>query len=568
MLTWLAGKRISGTRPASCIGSRRPLVRALLHLESLETRCLLTVAPVPATTPLTEASVVDFSYPEVAVASSAPTLTAPATAAENEAADSINAFGLELYKALQNQAGDSDNLFVSPLSISTVLAMAYDGARGQTAAQMAAVLHLSGDPVEVARQFGALLTDLNSAGQNNFALSAANALWGQDGMQYLSEFLATMQNDYGGSLKQVDFINAPEEARQTINNWVAEQTNGKIQDLFPEGSINTLTRLVLANAIYFKGDWAIPFQASATRDATFTLLSGSTVQASTMHIVASYRYMQRDGLQFLEIPYAGGQLVMDVLLPPAGSGAEGLNVDRLPKDLNAWFGGLNREQVTVSLPKFTLTSQFNLGEQLKALGMTDAFGDKADFSGLTDSNQLKISQVVHKAFIGVDEKGTEAAAATGVSISLSYTAAYNPPVIPIEFNADHPFLFMIRDVQSGAVLFMGQMTDPPESDGNAPGDSREPISVWPPDGIIEPSWPLIPIGLGPLQDFFGPDFVGPRWPNGLDIQLIVVSTPRPAFPTGTPIESAPTDLGSTVEIVTAGSTPKDAFVGPIGIAGR
>ena len=581
MLAWLAGKRMTKKSHSSDARCRRVAARSpQLRLESLETRCLLTVAPVPGPVPLTEAHVIgvaidDSGLPAIlrafapaTTSSAAPTLTPAQLAAEKSAGESINAFGLELYKALQAEAGDSDNLFVSPFSISTVLAMAYAGARGQTAAQMAEALHFSSDPAEVARQFGALLADLNSAGQDSFALTAANALWGQDGVQYLSEFLATMQNDYGGGLSQVDFINAPEEARETINAWVAEHTGGKILDLFPEGSIGTYTRLVLANAIYFKGDWATPFRAASTYDATFTLLSGASEQAATMHGLGSYRYMQRDGFQVLELPYAGGRLVMDVLLPTAGSGLAGLSVGQLPDDLSAWLSGLSRQQVKISLPKFKMTAEFSLAEQLQALGMTDAFGDKADFSGLTDAVQLTISQVRHKAFIEVNEKGTEAAAATGIAVSLA-TAAYHEPVIPIEFNADHPFLFMIRDVKSGAVLFMGQMVDPPESDGNPPpsddgGDgTRNPFK---PIVINNPNWPQTPIIIYPIQDFHRPDFVGPVAPGKLLIQTIDALNPRPVFaPNAGPIGFAPSGLDRPIFAPSMGSMPNDGFIGPIGL---
>jgi serpin B len=583
MLAWLAGKRLTKHHHRSS-GARRRRAAARapqLRLESLEARCLLTVAPLAGPVPLTGAHVMDVAiddsdlsaFPSASTstrsASTVPALTPAQLAAEKSAGESINAFGLELYQALQAQAGESDNLFVSPFSISTALAMAFAGARGPTAAQMAEALHFSSDPAEVARQFGALLTDLNGAGQGAFALTAANALWGQDGVQYLSEFLATMQNDYAGGLSQVDFINAPEEARETINAWVVEHTNGKILDLFPKGSIDEFTRLVLANAIYFKGDWATQFRAASTYDATFTLLSGATEQASTMHGLGSYRFMQRDGFQVLELPYAGGRLVMDVLLPTAGSGLAGLDVGQLPDDLNGWLSGLGRQKVMVSLPKFKMTSEFDLAEQLQALGMTEAFMRTADFSGLSDSVKLQISQVRHKAFIEVNETGTEAAAATGTG--MTSLAVYHEPVIPIEFNANHPFLFMIRDVKSGAVLFMGQMVDPPESDDDSPSPGHDPDDRIL-NSINDPNGPENPMKLilnpDEWQDFYPPpNFVGPVGPNRMDIRILPPPTLLPNFPSPNgPINLVPTDFDRPTSGHITESMPKVGYVGPIGLA--
>jgi serpin B len=390
-------------------------------------------------------------------------------------------------------------MFLSPFSISTALAMTYAGARGDTATQMASVLHLSGDQASIAQQFGTLLTDLNSAGQSNYALSVADALWGQQGLQFLSQFLDTMQTDYGGGLNQVDFIHQAEAARQTINAWVAQHTNDKIQDLFPAGSIDQFTRLVLANAIYFKGNWATAFNAASTHDANFTLASGANEQVPTMHGSTDYRYMQSDGFQVLELPYAGGRLAMDVLLPNGG-GSAGLSVGQLPSDLNSWFAGLGNQQVDVSLPKFTHTTNYGLSGPLQALGMPDAFTNAADFSGITDPTKtpLKISGVVHKAYIGVDETGTEAAAATGVGMIQVLCVVPDPPP-PIQFNADHPFLFMIRDTQSGSVLFMGQEADPLNSGGDSTAPGISPHAATPTQPV-QPPPPITvtPVPIGPM----------------------------------------------------------------------
>ncbi len=438
-----------------------------LGIEQLEDRRVLSgmsafTAPVPI-----------IYGPIQPPASSAPAsghqIVAPSSAqlaAETTVGQSINAFAEALYSQLQGQAGGSGNLFLSPLSISTALAMTYAGARGETATQMAAALHYNLDANTLAGDFASLLADLNSAGQGKYALSVADALWGQQGFSFLTPFLNLLQADYGGGLHQVDFINDTEAARQIINNWVAQQTNDKIQNLIPQGAIDQYTRLVLTNAIYFKGQWATAFDANLTQNAAFTLGSGEQVQVPTMHALNSYRYMQSDGYQVLELPYQGNRLVMDVLLPSAGSGPSALDISQLPADLNGWLQGLSSQQVDVSLPKFQMTTQFNLNQELEALGMTDAFNSSAaDFSGIS-SNPLYISSVIHKAFIDVDETGTEAAAATAVICRVACcVASFAPP--PIVFNADHPFLFLIRDTQSGSVLFMGQVADPSTTGGDA-----------------------------------------------------------------------------------------------------
>ena len=408
--------------------SRRktPPFRTRLFVELLESRCLLSGGASPG--------------------SASPPVLTP----EQAAGQSINAFGQDLYSLLQHQSGGSGNLFLSPTSIDTALAMTYAGARGETASQMASVLHAANvDPNTLAQEMGSLLTDLNSAGQGQYALAVADALWGQQGYPFNQAFLNLVQADYGGGLQQVDFGN-PVGAAQTINNWVAQQTNDKIQDLISPEMLTQYTRLVLTNAVYFKGNWATAFDTSATYNANFTLSSGAQVQASTMHNTSGFGYMASDGYQVLQMPYVGNRLAMDVILPSAASGLSGLDASQLPADLNGWLGGLSGQQVQVSLPKFTMTTSYDLSTPLQA-GMTNAFSKyEADFSGI-GPNQLYISDVVHKAYIDVNETGTEAAGATGVVVGVAAVAgSFHPPIV---FNADHPFLFVIRDTQSGSVLF-------------------------------------------------------------------------------------------------------------------
>lgn len=290
----------------NCIGAglgracRKPLLSRELAIEQLETRSLLSGAPAlvigplelsaqagtsPATSSATRAG---DSAPAASGTSASAPLSPQQVAQETAIAQAINAFGLELYSALQQQAGGSGNLVFSPLSVSAALAMAYAGANGETASQMASVLHFSGDEGAVEQEFGTLLTALNNGGQGNYTLSVANALWGQQGMQILTPFLQTMQADFAGGLQQVDFHDDPQGALQTINAWVARNTAGLIQNLLSPADVTALTRLVLVNAVYFKGTWATAFDANLTQNASFTLDSGDQVQAPMMHSTGSY----------------------------------------------------------------------------------------------------------------------------------------------------------------------------------------------------------------------------------------------------------------------------------------
>lgn len=492
----LSDKRGGGV-PCSSVRRPRRRLGPLSFVEQLEPRWLLSAAPLADSTAL------------VATATSG---NAGSQAAEEAAAGkSIDAFALDFYAQLQGTTGG--NLFVSPFSAATALAMAYAGAGGETAQQMASVLHFGGDPGSTEGDFSALLGDLNAAGQSGgFLLNAANALWVQQGLNLLPEFLNVVQNDFNGGLNQVDFIDQAEAARQTINNWVAQQTNGKITNLFPEGTISDFTRLVLADAVYFKAAWTSPFEPGETADAPFTLASGSQVTASTMHQTGEFDYMRNDGFQVLQLPYADGRMAMDIVLPTQ-TGLAGLGSNQLPDDINAWLAGLSPQRVAISLPKFQMTTQFNLIPALQALGMADAFANGADFSGITDALRLKINTVVQKAYISVDEAGTEAAAATGIGmVPAAVVAEPNPPVI---FNADHPFLFLIRDTQSGTVLFMGQVEEPTQqgSDPSAPVIAQPPRSddpvarnpapqdPTPQAPPVQTPAPLVPITQLPITQF-------------------------------------------------------------------
>jgi serpin B len=386
-----------------------------------------------------------------------PDTTAPET---DEVAAGNSTFALDLYQKLR-QEGDG-NLFYSPYSISAALAMTYAGARGETEQEMADTLHFTLPQERLHPAFNTL--DITLTGQSDkesedaFQLSIANALWGQEGYEFLPAFLDTLAEHYGAGLRTLDFVQETEKARQTINDWVAEQTEGKIEDLIPPGILNPLVRLVLTNAIYFNGKWVLPFDPNDTRDDAFHLPDGSTVQVPTMSQTGSFRYAEGDGYQAVELPYRESNLSMVLLLPEEGRFDE-VEVT-LSADLVAGvMEDLTTEQVRLSLPKFEFDSEFNLSDVLVEMGMPSAFGlgaEGADFSGMTGDRALAIGAVIHKAFVAVDEEGTEAAAATAVVI-LEMAA---PAEEAVEMKLDRPFLFLIRDGETGTVLFVGRVMEP------------------------------------------------------------------------------------------------------------
>jgi len=287
-----------------------------------------------------------------------------------------------------------------------------------------------------------------------FRLNIVNALWGQTGYKFLDAFLDTLAENYGAGLRLLDFASDPEASRGIINDWVSDQTEGRIEDLIPQGLINQLTRLVLTNAIYFNAAWAEPFEESQTKDGAFHLLDGSQVTVPMMWHSASYGYAAGEGYQAVELPYDGYELSMVILLPEAG-GFERFEDSLDASQLDAILGSLGHQQVALTLPKFEFESEFGLADALMALGMVDAFSMDADFSGMDGTQELFVREVVHKAFVSVDEAGTEAAAATAVIMQLKGMATE-----PIQVTVDRPFLFLIRDLETGALLFVGRVLDP------------------------------------------------------------------------------------------------------------
>jgi serpin B len=387
-----------------------------------------------------------------------PLLLAGALLAANLAASDVtpgmNRFASAAYRQLSSKNG---NLILSPFSISTGLSMLLNGARGQTAAGIAATLQqLHPGPAYDAAvaSLAAELTKPANLGGNQLAI--ANGLWVQHGVPLESEFEKTIRTLYQAPLTPLDFHAHAEEARQQINSWTAQHTNDKVQELFAPGSIEAATRLVLTSAIYFYGKWHSPFDPSATRTEPFQLGEGRTVDAKFMHQKADFQYGETPEAQILEMKYEGTPIVFDILLPKVNDGLAGLERSIQPDQLSAWFGALASRKVETSIPKFRAESGFSLRDTLSGMGMADAFLRSADFSGIDGHRDLSVGEVVHKAFVEVSEEGTEAAAATGIAVQARAMRRQEQTV----FRADHPFAFFIRDSRSGVILFEGRLVQP------------------------------------------------------------------------------------------------------------
>ncbi len=391
-------------------------------------------------------------------------LALPAAAGERgqarRAAASSNAFGLGLYAELRSEPG---NVFLSPASIELALGMTAAGARGKTRAQMIDVLELE----RLGRRHQAALGALNRTlgeGRAGVELSLANALWGQRDEPFKKPFLAALRKRYGAGLRLLDFRTAAEAARKTINTWVADKTAQKIQDLLQPGDVDDATRLVLTNAIYFKGEWKVQFDPKRTMNQRFRLGEGEKVHVPMMRVTERFAYAERGGLQLLELPYRGGGLGMVIALPAEVDGLAAIEAELDTETLADWFSALDSRprKVRVMLPRFEIQARYQLCDKLTALGMRLAFSSAADFRGMSKLAGLYISKVIHKTFVKVDEKGSEAAAATAVVMTRGIGAKPQAPL----FRADRPFLFLIRDRASGAVLFLGRLANPAEKASN------------------------------------------------------------------------------------------------------
>jgi len=382
--------------------------------------------------------------------------------------DGNTEFTFDLYRELKDSEG---NFFFSPYSISTALAMTYAGARGETEQQMADTLYFTLPQERLHAAFSVLENSIKERGRaittvlspegetiqeevDGFRLNIANALWGQKDYSFLQDFLDLLQAYYGSGLNTLDFINEPEESRLAINQWASEQTEGRIEDIIPPGVIDAFTRLVLANAIYFNAHWQHQFSESATHDGVFHLLDGDNVNVPMMHQEEQFDYAEGDNYQAIRLPYLGNEFAMTVLLPVEGQFEDFDNsLDaQILKDITSKF---ESQRVALTLPRFQFESSFQLNQALSDMGMPNAFSGGADFSGMTGNTDLFIGSVLHKSFVAVDEEGTEAAAVTAVIMVLSA-----PPPATFNFTADRPFIFLIQDIETESILFMGRVLNP------------------------------------------------------------------------------------------------------------
>jgi serpin B len=416
--------------------------------------------PTPAPTPSPSPAPTPAPTPVNILQSEKPRITSP----EVNESDLVNLirgnseFAFDLYRALKETDG---NLFYSPYSISQALAMTYVGARSETEKQMSNTLYFALSQDHLHPAFNGLDIELGKRGKSaqgkdgeGFRLNIVNAIWGQKDYRFLPDFLDVLAENYGAGLRVLDFANAPEESRIIINDWVSEQTEGKIEDLIPKSSIDALTRLVLTNAIYFNAAWQYPFNDEVTANGPFYLMDGQEVIVPMMTQTESFGYAEEDGYQAVELPYDGSELSMVILLPSKGQ-FEAFESSLDYEMIEGIISGLVNQQVNLTMPKFEFESEFSLKKALMAMGMPVAFSTDADFSGMTGNRDLFIDNVLHKAFISVDEAGTEAAAATAVIMTLTAV-----PATPVEVIVDRPFTFLIRDIETGAILFVGRTLNP------------------------------------------------------------------------------------------------------------
>jgi len=373
----------------------------------------------------------------------------------NSVINANNQFALELYSKYKSDEG---NIFFSPYSISTAVAMTYEGARGKTADEMQSVFHFPKDAIVRQPAFASIYNELNK-GSSNYTLKTANALWAEKDYVFLQDYFTTVEKYYGGKVTNLDFKNDAENSRVTINKWVEEQTNNKIQNLMPPGTIDSFTRLVLTNAIYFKGNWVKQFDKKNTDEQNFKVTSSNTVKVQMMHKSdEKFKYAEMENIQVLEVPYSGDELSMLILLPKDDN-LQALENSISIQKLTNWKNNLKEQNIDqLWLPKFKLETQYSMAEDLAGMGMPTAFSENdADFSGMTGNTDLYITAVIHKAYVDVNEEGTEAAAATGISMGTTSIGPMEPEIL---FIADHPFIFVIQETKTGNILFLGRVSDP------------------------------------------------------------------------------------------------------------
>ncbi len=373
-------------------------------------------------------------------------------------ADDNMALASDLYAALRTREG---NFLFSPYSVSQALAPVYAGAKGETEGQIARTIHFTLPQDRLNPAFNALNVQLAQRGENatgkdgeTFRLNVVNAIWGQRGYAFLPQYLDILAEYYGAGIRLLDFVKAPEPSRTAINEWVSEQTENRVEDLLPAGSVSSLTRLVVTNAVYFNAAWERPFNKASTRAGIFHLLDGSQKNVSMMKQIESFGYCENSHYQAVELPYSGGELSMVIVLPREGE-FEAFEESLDQPLLSNIQEMMASRQVALSMPQFEFDSSLGLNKILSEMGMPAAFSDAADFSGMTGNRDLRIAEVLHRAFISVDEAGTEAAAATGVVM-----AVVGLPESPIEMTVDSPFIFFIQDIKTRAILFIGRVLDP------------------------------------------------------------------------------------------------------------
>ena len=401
-----------------------------------------------------------FNIPALFLLMAAMTALSPARSARADAPGSdavlaANLLAVKLYGRLSVSSGATQSFCFSPYSVSSALAMTYAGASGSTAEEMEKNLGFS----EGMHASGAALREGLASRPGGAEISIANSIWPQKGYRFLKSFTGLLEKSYGALLTPVDFMKQPESARRQINGWVSERTDGRITDILPPDSVDSSSRLVLVNAVYFKAAWQAEFQEGATREQEFLLAEGGSVMTPMMHSVRSAGYFDTESFQAVKLPYKGGGFSMIIVLPREKDGLAALEANLGTGLLEDFRLKPEARRVDLAIPKFRAESAFSLAEALKELGVKSAFDDEAaDFSLMNGKGGLYISAVAHKAFVAADEGGTEAAAATAVGMARM-SAAY-PEEPEAVFRADHPFLFLIEDAGTGTILFMGRVSRP------------------------------------------------------------------------------------------------------------
>ena len=368
---------------------------------------------------------------------------------------SNNQFAFDFLKQVSSE--EKGNIFFSPFSLSTAMGMTYAGSRGTSQDQIAKVFHFTSNSEEFHKQQGNTIKQLNSKA-DSIQLDIVNTLWAEKTYPFKKSYNKLIGMAYATTVKPMDFINKSEECRLAINDDIYRTTHEKIKDLLPDGSLNSLTRLILTNAIYFKADWKIMFKKDKTRDADFLITPSEKTRCKMMWVKNKFNYYEDSRFQAIELPYARYNFSMVIILPLVNQPLDELTGSLSSSTLDDILKGLNNQEITVLIPQFKLSNGYQLKQILSKMGMPQPFSDDADFTGMTLSSNLKISDVYHKAFIEVNEQGTEAAAATAVVIAMKSIVREK------YFIANRPFLFLIREKSTGTILFMGRIVNPTKSE--------------------------------------------------------------------------------------------------------